>query len=56
MSSVTPIFSVPFLVDNLNKITENVVVSSHDNINHPSATYAQAIIFELLKQLGFSRS
>ena len=55
MSPVTPIYSVPVLVDNLNKITENVVVSNNDNISHPSATYAQTIIFELLKEIGFSR-
>lgn len=56
MAFVTPIYTVGSLVDNLNKITENLVVSTSDNINHPDSTYFQTILFELLKQVGFSRS
>ncbi len=55
MSLSIPLYSVPVLVDNLNKITENVVVSTHENISNPSPMYVQTIILELLRQIGFSR-
>jgi hypothetical protein len=49
------LFPVNALVDNLNLITENVVVTTSENLNHPTPIYVQTIIFELLKQVGFSR-
>jgi hypothetical protein len=55
MAYVTPTYSVNALVDNLAKITENGVACSPDNINNPTPTFVQTIIFELLKQIGFSR-
>lgn len=55
MSFVTPVYPVNSLVDSLNKITENVVVTTGEQLAHPTPTYVQTIIFELLKQIGFSR-
>jgi hypothetical protein len=49
------IYSVPVLVDNLNKITDNVALTTHDNITNPTPVYVQTILFELLKEIGFTR-
>ena len=48
-------YPVLVLVDNLNKITDNVVASTEKNITNPTPIYVQTILFELLKEIGFSR-